>query len=469
MRQFHHLFLVPLRLSVSRDSGTTVTKARIAAGLVCIAVQSIVFTASAQGTGGGAAPGGNGGGGASAGGGGGGGGGTTVYVNPTPQAPASGPQGPLGGGNAQYSSSRPIQGPNDRDGFDLAPKSGDGKTVRGGENGAIFSSGSHLRGNSNARNHVVRRGDTLWEICDFYFQNPYQWPRIWAYNPQIQNPHWLYPGDNVKLREGGEGDLTAQAGSQGSLTDRRRQVPGQTIFLQNHGFIEDEKDSIWGELSGSREDKTILTDFDEVYMQIEGDRDVKIGQELAIFRPVKTVESGKVVEIQGSVRVDQWNPKTRLARGRIVESMDTIERGARVGPLQRKFDVVAPLRNEGDTDGKVLTSLSPHILYGSNQAIFVNIGRKSGLLPGNRLFVVRKGDGYHRSLPSTAAAKRIAIESESPAQIEGVPEAKASSLPPEFEGEMRVISVKENSALCIVLNSRREIESGDIVVGRKGY
>jgi LysM domain len=467
MRQFRELFLIPLcgfpntrrmhALARSIAPGATL--------LTVLLVQSSPVWAQSTQAGGGAAPGGGGGGTVT-----GGTPGAGVYSAPAqfPAAAGSAPQGPVGGGNTKYSSSKPISGPGDRDGFDLGPKAGDGKTLSGGENGAIFAPGGHLRGNSNARNHVVRRGDTLWEICDFYFQNPYQWPRIWSYNPQIQNPHWIYPGDNVKLREGAAGELASQPG-QGNLTDRRRQVPGQTIFLQNHGFIEDEKDAVWGELNGSREDKTILTDFDEVYIQMEGDRDVKIGQELAIFRPVKSVESGKIVEIQGTVRIDQWNASTKLARGRIVESMETIERGARVGPLQRKFDVVAPLRNEGDVDAKVLTSLTPHILYGANQTVFINAGTKSGLKAGNRLFIVRKGDAYHRTLVSKSAAVRIAIESDSPAQIEKVPEAGAASLPPEFEGELRVISVRDNSALCIVLDARREIEAGDVVVGRKGY
>src|SRR5205085_5957134 len=47
--------------------------------------------------------------------------------------------------------------------------------------------------------HVVRKGDTLWDICFYYFNDPWQWPKIWSYNPQITNPHWIYPGDLVRL------------------------------------------------------------------------------------------------------------------------------------------------------------------------------------------------------------------------------------------------------------------------------
>jgi nucleoid-associated protein YgaU len=49
----------------------------------------------------------------------------------------------------------------------------------------------------------VKKGDTLWDICDGYFGNPWQWPRVWSYNPDILNPHWIFPGDVVRLRAPG--------------------------------------------------------------------------------------------------------------------------------------------------------------------------------------------------------------------------------------------------------------------------
>ncbi|NOU35050.1 MAG: LysM peptidoglycan-binding domain-containing protein [Polyangiaceae bacterium] len=419
-------------------------------------------------TGGGASPGGTGG---TSGGTGGGtaapGGVVVVPVAPVyPNAPTAGPTGPVGGGNAQYSSSKPITGPNDRDGFDLGAKGGGGKTVYGGDTGAMFLGGMRMGGSPNANAHLVRRGDTLWDICDFYFQNPYQWPRIWSYNPQIQNPHWIYPGDVVRLKNGTDATPAARTGS---LTDRRRQVSPSTVFLRNEGFIEDENDTVWGELDGSREDKTFLSDFDEVYIRIFSDRDIKVGQELTIFRPVKSVSSGKIVEIQGTVRVDQWNAKDKVARGRIVETIDTIERGARIGPLQRRYEVVPPVRNDKEVKMTVLAALSPHALYGQNQVVFVNAGSKAGLVPGNRLLVIKKGDGFHDSLPSRSAAVRIALESDSPAQVERVPQPNGATLPEETYAELRVIAVRDNTALCLVMDAKKEIEAGDPAIARKGY
>jgi hypothetical protein len=429
----------------------------------------------------GAAPGGGGGGSAQPSGGGGGApagggqaGGTTVTVVPGPSvttypggvAPVP-PGGTLGGGNTQYSSSKPITG-NERDTFDFG-KGGGGGTVHGDPNGSFVLGGGPRGYVSTPGVHVVRRGDTLWGICDGYFHNPYQWPRIWSYNPQIQNPHWIYPGDQVRLRAGGAEPAPVQQQPQVGLVDRRRQVPPDTIFLRSQGFIDDDSNN-WGEISGAREDKMILSDYDEVYLRIGANHDVRVGQELTIYRPVKSVGDGKLVEIQGTAKVDAWNPKERIARARITESLDAIERGARVGPIPRRFDVVPPARNENDVQATILTALRAQNIHAQNQVVFIDKGEDAGLKPGNRLFVIRKGDAWHQSLTTRSSAKRIALEDDSPAATEQVPRPRDESvLPEEVQAELRVIEVKKKTAMCIVTASRREIENGDKAYARKGY
>lgn len=52
--------------------------------------------------------------------------------------------------------------------------------------------------------HTVVRGDTLWDLSQSVLGSPWYWPKVWSYNPEIANPHWIYPGNKVRFFPAGE-------------------------------------------------------------------------------------------------------------------------------------------------------------------------------------------------------------------------------------------------------------------------
>ena len=387
----------------------------------------------------------------------------TTYSTPPPGFPQPGAPDP----NAHLpSSSRPTSDPSKGDGFDLGRSSGGGGSIRGNKgSSAILGRGGALR---VPPFHTVRRG------------NSWGWPKVWSYNPQISNPHWIYPGDQVRMKHGADMRDAAAVGDGGGLVDRRSAVPPDTVFLRRAGFIEDPRRQVKGELIGSREDQMLLSEGNHVYLQIKPGVEVAVGQKLTIFTPVRKPQAvkgarrppGQIISIKGQVRIDQWDDKKRLARGTLIESTDVVERGALVGDVGRRIDVVPPKPSRVNRWARVLTSIYPHEIMGQHQLVFIDRGSEDGISAGNRLFVVTKGDAWRASLKTATNTARSRMKMDVPesASYETTPlKGNEKDFPEEVVGELRVLRATKYSSVCLVTASHREIEPGDRAVARKGY
>jgi hypothetical protein len=340
--------------------------------------------------------------------------------------------------------------------------------------------------------YIVKRGDTLWDICDHYFENPWQWPKLWSYNPDIRNPNWIYPGDQLRLsRAGGSpsgmegqgkglGGRTNRGDRLGNRAGTNGPVSPDTLFLRDEAFIGDPSKDTWGEVIGAREEQMLLSRGNHVYIDVRPGFEPQIGQQITLFEALRKPEPvdgartppGEIVRIKGTVKITDFDPKKKIASAEIVEAVDAIERGVKIGDVERRYRVVPPTMSTKTVWARVLTSVHPHVYMGQNQLVFIDRGSEDGLAIGNRLLVVRRGDSWRKSLVTSTRSARdsIRIDSPEPAEVRTTNLRRDDKdFPEEIIGELRVLKVSRYSASAMVAESQKEIVVGDRAVAREGY
>lgn len=310
--------------------------------------------------------------------------------------------------------------------------------------------------------YTVQRGDTLWDITGRYYGNPYEWPRVWSYNPEVTNPHWIYPLDRLRLRGN---EVNAAPLPDGQVTQPGRAQPG-TVWLREEGYLDDEALENAGVIIGSPEENMMLSTWDDVYVRFASGARVQPGREYTIFREIEDDErepdeEGQLVRIYGTVRLRSYDRDRGVGRATVSEALDPIERGYRVAPIPRQFEIVPPRANALDLEGRVVATLRPRAMLADQQVIFVNVGREDQVQLGNRFFIIRQGDDWRESL-MTRGLDYGQLE-------EDAPEPNDDEYPPEVIAEARVVDVRESTATLVVTSSTHEVSVGDKAEMRQSF
>jgi hypothetical protein len=337
----------------------------------------------------------------------------------------------------------------------------------GGEadaSGAADASSPAADGSGGPSTHTVQQGDTLWGISESYFRDPWRWPKLWAENPEITNPHWIFPGQVVRLRaQRGSGPLDAAAEAaaapapNGPPQRRAAQAPVEGHRLRQLGFVDEGTLAAAGVIDGSLEEKIMLVSGDHAYVQFPGGRApagrgrytvYQVDREHPIRAPGSSAVIGYLVHVYGETVVESSGDHP-LASARLVDLAGPVERGYQVGPLRRRFQSVVPKPNQAAATARVVASVEPNMLIASEMFVVLDRGRRHGVDVGNRFLVTRQGDGLPRIFERGDEAD--------------------PRFPLHAVAEILAVDVQEQTTVGWVSRGSRELHVGDVADMPRGY
>jgi hypothetical protein len=348
--------------------------------------------------------------------------------------------------------------------------------------------------------YTVRPGDTLWDLSGRFLNNPWYWPKVWSFNPEISNPHWIEPGNLLRFYPSTEEAPTrvepvAKAGSGAatpaaeeptdieaprelesfSRADMKAPVPAEdleevavvgpykvgyvlpkTIMVRRDSFVTPAQLDESGTIFAAFEERSMLTVQDRAYAKFKKDPPSKLGQSYVIFETLRSIRHpvtgdliGYQTRILGSAVVVAKEEKAVTLV--INNALAPIERGALLGPwTERPLRPVRPRAASKDLDGRIVgTRLEVLTQIAEQNVVFIDKGKVDGVEEGNVFKVIRSGDPY--GLPLTK---------------EQLSPPNDPRMPAEVLGELMIIDVKESTSTALVMKSRRELLIGDLVTMR---
>ncbi len=304
------------------------------------------------------------------------------------------------------------------------------------------------------RLHIIQRGDTLWDISNTYFRNPFLWPQLWDANRYILNPHLIYPGDPLRIpdidvvrAEGEEpGAPGTRPGEPGAEEPGAEEVPGagqpggpagpqfrpayEEVTIQCAGYLREEDDDDF-RIFGSEEDghKDGLATGDIVYLNRGSQDGVSPGDSFYTQREVDFTwgQSGSYVRRSGWLRILAVQEETSLAE--IVQACLDVRLGDYLKPFEPIPVPLLPLEDPptrltpetGRMRGRIEASLDDLATLGDGYLVSIDLGHEDGVVPGNVFTIFRYlYDGAPRKVLGTLAVLTVQREHSTARIIESV-------------------------------------------------
>ncbi len=309
------------------------------------------------------------------------------------------------------------------------------------------------------QSYVVVKGDTLWDISSKFLRDAWRWPEIWHINPEISNPHLIYPGDQISLTyRDGKPVLQVSRGrptvklSPNARTSRLQSaittIPANAVaqFLKRPRILTEEQLKNAGYISHAEDDHLVSGTGGKIYVANllqDENKDFSVYRIGNVYRNPKNkndILGYEAIHVSDAQLTLEGNP----ASLRIVKSYRETLLGDKVlatdeAQIDNSFTPHSP---DNSIEGRIISILDGMSRAGQYNTVVINLGKQDGMELGHVLAVRKKGD--------------VILDNYSTEFFK--PEVQ---LPDERSGLLMVVNTFDRVSYALVMNTIKDIRIGD--------
>jgi LysM repeat protein len=270
--------------------------------------------------------------------------------------------------------------------------------------------------------YTVEQGDTLWDISQRFIKDPHYWPNLWSNNPDIGNPHLIYPGQKLRIYKGRIEIIPIGEDTETGSSDIGAAVvtPDEILLIPTYGgahsYISTEEEKALGTLVDTVDNRVMVTVGDKVFLEmadLEGTKPGDVFELITmgprVFHPAAEKKFGYRLEknaigfqtIQlGTLEITEVTPSVAVAE--ILTATREIKRGSKLRPYVQVPDRVPRIFADMVVEGYILSDDIGKIALGQWEVILIDMGEEDGLQVGHELDLYRKREATEQADKSKA-------------------------------------------------------------------
>jgi len=334
--------------------------------------------------------------------------------------------------------------------------------------------------NSDApKSYVVEKGDTLWDISALFLKEPWLWPKLWRINPQITNPHLIYPGDELHLVFDEQGEPMLVKGkpalkwSPTVRTTLKNQTPIKTLPLDVIAPYIKYDTVLSGDMINSLpyvlgNDEGYKSSIDGFNIYINGD--INVGKSYAVYKkegeildPI-TQESlgfyGSLVATGKGIRTGNAQLK-EPATLYIEEAKQEVRAGSFVLPVNdgQLLPSFFTMQEATTTKQAAIIKASTGVReFGKLEVVMINVGSLDAINQGDVLSVKRRSP----AIVETGSGPVYTSDASRWNQLANS-ENSDYKMPTESVGNLMVFKVFDKVSMALILHSNKPLRLKDII------
>ena len=246
--------------------------------------------------------------------------------------------------------------------------------------------------------YTIKKGDTLWDLSEKFYNSQWDWPGLWEMNDDIKNPHWIYPGKKIRifLREKPvlKPKIVKIKKNKGAAKPVKLRPTFSYSQIDHTGFIKKTAQPSLGYIIKEEENNLIMSTNDIIYIKRSGNEKLIAGSIYQIFSTenIKQKINNQIFKgikqlIKAKIKILEHKKNYDVAL--ITENYHTVQKGDMIMEYYKRDPILSVEGHPDPINATVICAEDNSLMINDNEIVFINIG-KDGVKPGEIYTILRK-------------------------------------------------------------------------------